>query len=76
MQERLNDAQQRVAAAFDRLGRRIRRPARGGRELIVFALADIPLALVRRHLKAGEPIPIGAEDLVATTTRALLAAEA
>ena len=76
MQERLKGAQQRVAAAFDRLGRRIEVRGRSGRERIVFALADIPLALVRRHLNAGEPIPIGAEDLVATTTRALLAAGA
>jgi AcrR family transcriptional regulator len=76
MQQRLHGAQQRVAAAFDRLGRRIGVRGRAGRERIVFALADIPLALVRRHLKAGEPIPNGAEDLVATTTRALLAAEA
>ena len=72
IQQRLNDAQRRIAAAFDRLGRRVRVP---GRERIAFALADIPLALVRRHLKAGEAIPIGAEDLVATTTCALLAAE-
>lgn len=76
MQQRLSDAQQRIAAAFDRLGRRIGVAGRAGRERIAFALADIPLALVRRHLKAGEPIPIGAENLVATTTRALLAAEA
>ena len=50
IQQRLNDAQRRIAAAFDRLGRRVRVP---GRERIAFALADIPLALVRRHLKAG-----------------------
>ena len=75
MQQRLNDAQQRTATAFDRLGRRAGVSGRAGRERITFALADIPLALVRRHLKAGEPIPSGAEDLVATTTRALLAAE-
>lgn len=75
MQQRRNDAQQCVAAAFDRLGRRIGVRGRCGRERIVFALADIPLALVRRHLNAGKPIPIDAEDLVATTTRALLAAE-
>jgi AcrR family transcriptional regulator len=76
MQQRLNDAQQRVATSFERLGRRIGVRGRAGRERIVLALADIPLALVRRHLNAGEPIPIGAEDLVATTTRALLAAQA
>jgi AcrR family transcriptional regulator len=74
-QQRLNDAQRRVATAFGRLGRRIGVRGGAGRERIVFALADIPLALVRRHLNAGEPIPVGAEDLVATTTRALLAAE-
>jgi AcrR family transcriptional regulator len=76
MQQRLNDAQQRVATAFERLGRRIGVRGRAGRERIVLALADIPLALVRRHLNAGEPIPIGAEDLIATTTRALLATQA
>jgi AcrR family transcriptional regulator len=76
MQQRRNDAQQCVAAAFDRLGRRIGVRGRSGHERIVFALADIPLALIRRHLNAGKPIPIDAEDLVATTTQALLAAEA
>ena len=75
MQQRLHAAQQRIVATFDRLGRRIGVSGRAGRERIAFALADIPLALVRRHLKAEEPIPAGAEDLVATTTRALLTAE-
>jgi AcrR family transcriptional regulator len=40
---------------------------------VQFALIDVPLASVRRHLAAGEPIPAVADDLVRECCQALLA---
>ncbi|MET9956497.1 helix-turn-helix domain-containing protein [Streptomyces sp. NPDC006339] len=43
-----------------------------GRDRVVLALIDLPLSLVRRHLRAGEPLPPHAEDLAEECTAALL----
>ncbi|MFI0738183.1 hypothetical protein ACH4PU_08820 [Streptomyces sp. NPDC021100] len=41
-------------------------------ERVRLALVDLPLSLVRRHLRAGEPLPDHAEDLAARCAEALL----
>lgn len=43
------------------------------RERVTLALVDLPLSVVRRHLRAGEPLPPYAEDLTAECSAALLA---
>ncbi|MBC9715138.1 TetR/AcrR family transcriptional regulator [Streptomyces sp. TRM66268-LWL] len=42
-------------------------------ERITLALIDLPLSVVRRHLRAGQPLPPHAEDLAEECTAALLA---
>ncbi|MEU5211445.1 helix-turn-helix domain-containing protein [Streptomyces sp. NPDC020742] len=42
-------------------------------ERVSLAVIDLPLSLVRRHLRAGEPLPPHAEELAAQCTDALLA---
>ncbi|MEU2391367.1 TetR/AcrR family transcriptional regulator [Streptomyces sp. NPDC007369] len=44
-----------------------------GRDTVALALVDMPLAVVRRHLRGGTPLPPHAEDLVERCTAALLA---
>jgi AcrR family transcriptional regulator len=73
-QQRVDAAQQRVTAALTHLAQDLGLRGRAGRERLVFALTDIPLALVRRHLTAAQPIPAAADELIAATTRALLPA--
>lgn len=73
-QQQMQHAQERVTGAFEPLGHRLELRGRAGRERVVFAVADLPLALVRRHLEASKPLPASAEKLVATAARALLAA--
>jgi AcrR family transcriptional regulator len=62
----------RAAAANERLIEALR--AVGPLESVTIALVDLPYAVVRRHLLAGTPIPAGAERIVATAARAILAA--
>ncbi|MGX8904302.1 TetR family transcriptional regulator [Streptomyces netropsis] len=42
------------------------------RERVSLAVIDLPLSLVRRHLRAGEVLPAHAEDLAEQCTAALL----
>jgi AcrR family transcriptional regulator len=71
-QQSVDLTQQRGKAALARLAHSLGLRDRDGVERLVFALTDIPLALVRRHLTTGEPIPANADELIAATTRALL----
>ncbi|MEH6378723.1 TetR/AcrR family transcriptional regulator, partial [Streptomyces sp. KLMMK] len=41
-------------------------------ERVSVAVIDLPLSLVRRHLRAGEALPGHAEDLAEECTAALL----
>ncbi|MET9697423.1 helix-turn-helix domain-containing protein [Streptomyces sp. NPDC006529] len=41
---------------------------------VILALIDLPLSLVRRHLRAGRPLPPHAEDLAEESAAALLTA--
>ncbi|MFI6315980.1 TetR/AcrR family transcriptional regulator [Nonomuraea sp. NPDC050556] len=62
---RLNDATKRAMADLAR---------RSGADLdrVVFALVDVPLAAVRRHLTAGTPIPEGAAGMAETAALAVV----
>ncbi|HEV7482066.1 MAG TPA: TetR/AcrR family transcriptional regulator [Solirubrobacterales bacterium] len=71
--ERLSSRQSDIAAAVDALAGKLGLGDGEGRERVVLATVDIPLAVVRRHLVAGEPVPAGAEELIAPAVRALLA---
>ncbi|MEU9177804.1 helix-turn-helix domain-containing protein [Streptomyces sp. NPDC048550] len=42
------------------------------RDRVAVALVDLPLSVVRRHLRAGAPLPRHAEDLAEECTAALL----
>lgn len=58
-----------------RLQRRLRRalsdiPGDGGR--LNAALIDVPTAIVRRHLRARQAIPVSADEIVADCARALI----
>lgn len=44
-----------------------------GRDRVALALIDLPLSVVRRHLRAGTPLPPHAEELTEACTAALLA---
>ncbi|MEV8536492.1 TetR/AcrR family transcriptional regulator [Streptomyces sp. NPDC051211] len=41
-------------------------------ERVALAVVDLPLSVVRRHLRAGEPLPPYAEELTEESTAALL----
>ncbi|MFE5919065.1 TetR/AcrR family transcriptional regulator [Streptomyces sp. NPDC056468] len=43
-----------------------------GLDRVTLALVDLPLSVVRRHLRAGTPLPPHAEDLTEECTQALL----
>jgi AcrR family transcriptional regulator len=73
-QQRMQHAQERVTEAFERLGHRLGLRDQAGRERVIFAVADLPLALVRRYLETSKPLSATAEELVATAARAVLAA--
>jgi AcrR family transcriptional regulator len=61
-----------VAAAIDSLAKKLGLRGGAGHERVVLATVDVPLALVRRHLTAGEPVPKGAEKLIEPAVRALI----
>jgi len=64
--------QHHVAAAMAKLTRRLGLRGAAGRDRVTFAVIDVPLALVGRHVRRSGRVPGGSEDLVATTVRALL----
>ncbi|MFE9021051.1 TetR/AcrR family transcriptional regulator [Streptomyces sp. NPDC007808] len=43
-----------------------------GRDRVALAVVELPLTVVRRHLRAGNPLPPHAEDLTEECTAALL----
>jgi len=70
---RLLARQAEVTTAIGALTAKLGLGGADGRERVVLATVDIPLALVRRHLLAGEPVPQSAERLIEPAVRALLA---
>ena len=61
-----------VAKAIDALAEKLGLRGSDGRERVVLATVDVPLALMRRHLISGEPVPKGAERLIEPAVRALI----
>ncbi len=69
---RLATHQAEVAGAIDALAAKLGLAGSEGRERLLLATVDLPLALVRRHLSAGESVPVGAESLIEPAVRALI----
>lgn len=65
---------ERVRAAVTSLATGLGAEGPRATERIALALVDLPLSLVRRHLRAGTPLPAHAEDLAEECTAALLGA--
>jgi AcrR family transcriptional regulator len=70
--KRLASRQAVVAEAIDALATKLELGGSDGLERTTLATVDVPLALVRRHLTAGKPVPAGAEQLIEPAVRALL----
>lgn len=70
---RLALRQAEVAAAIDAMAGKLGLDDSGGRERVVLATVDLPLALVRRHLNADEAVPEDAERTIEPAVRALIA---
>jgi AcrR family transcriptional regulator len=66
--DRMAALQSRVGQTFDALSQTLG----VDHERLVFALVDIPLALVRRHLTTATPLPQTAEPLIDSAVRAVL----
>ncbi|MEV5970305.1 TetR/AcrR family transcriptional regulator [Streptomyces sp. NPDC051921] len=62
-----------VLAALLRLGEALGARDEQARDRVALALVDLPLTVVRRHLRAGTALPPHAEDLTEQCTTALLA---
>ena len=67
--DRMAALQSRVGQAFDAWAESLA----VDHERLVFAVVDIPLALVRRHLTTHTPLPRTAEPLIESAVRAVLA---
>ncbi|MGW6912927.1 TetR/AcrR family transcriptional regulator [Kitasatospora sp. NPDC054939] len=70
--ERADADNRRVFGAVAELGGRLGAADPVGQERVALALVDLPLALVRRHLRDGGTLPAYAEELAEHTTTDLL----
>lgn len=70
--KQLVSRQDAVAEAIDDLAAKLGLHGSDGHERAMLATVDVPLAFLRRHLSAGEPVPAGAERLIEPAVRALL----
>ncbi|MGW6984879.1 TetR/AcrR family transcriptional regulator [Streptomyces sp. NPDC054932] len=71
---RADSGNQRVYAAIGTLAASLGATDAQDQERITLALIDLPLSVVRRHLRAGGPLPPHAEDLAEECAAALLPA--
>ncbi|MEU9123047.1 TetR/AcrR family transcriptional regulator [Streptomyces sp. NPDC048506] len=71
---RADEGNMKVRAAVAALAGALGVHGRLGLERVSLAIIDLPLSLVRRHLRGGEPLPAHAEELAEECTDALLAA--
>lgn len=62
----------RVRAALGSLAKGLGAEGPRAGERVTLAVIDLPLSVVRRHLRAGLPLPAHAEDLAEECTAALL----
>ncbi|MEU0400503.1 TetR/AcrR family transcriptional regulator [Streptomyces sp. NPDC006197] len=70
--ERADVGNRRVFAALARLAESLGARDEQDRDRAALALVDLPLTVVRRHLRSGTPLPPHAEDLTEQCTAALL----
>ncbi|MFE9463781.1 TetR/AcrR family transcriptional regulator [Streptomyces virginiae] len=70
---RADSGNERVYAAIGELAAALGAADDRGRDRITLALIDLPLSVVRRHMRAGAPLPPHAEDLAEECAAALLA---
>ncbi|MFF2041139.1 TetR/AcrR family transcriptional regulator [Kitasatospora sp. NPDC058170] len=70
---RADRGSRRVRACLACLAAALGAEGRQAAERVALAVVDLPLSLVRRHLRAGDPLPAHAEDLAEECTAALLA---
>ncbi|MFI6449214.1 TetR/AcrR family transcriptional regulator [Kitasatospora sp. NPDC050543] len=69
---RADRGNQRVRASLAALAAALGAEGPQAAECVTLAVIDLPLSLVRRHLRAGGPLPAHAEDLAEECTAALL----
>ncbi|MEV4194772.1 TetR/AcrR family transcriptional regulator [Streptomyces toxytricini] len=69
---RADAGNRRTLTAVHDLGKALGATGEQARERITLALIDLPLSIVRRHLRAGTELPPYAEDLAEQCTAALL----
>ncbi|MFF0738903.1 TetR/AcrR family transcriptional regulator [Streptomyces sp. NPDC004111] len=70
--QRAERGHQRVRTSLAALATALGAEGPQGTEQVALAVVDLPLSLVRRHLRAGDPLPAHAEDLAEKCTAALL----
>ncbi|MEU6310732.1 TetR/AcrR family transcriptional regulator [Streptomyces sp. NPDC047014] len=71
---RADGGNRRMLARLAALGTALGATGSRDRERIALAVVEVPLSVVRRHLRAGEPLPPYAEDLAEESAAALLGA--
>ncbi|MEU8918282.1 helix-turn-helix domain-containing protein [Streptomyces nigrescens] len=69
---RAEEGNMRVRAALAALAGALGLHGREGFDRVTLAAVDLPLSLVRRHLRGGTPLPPHSEDLAEKCTEALL----
>ncbi|MEV0415102.1 TetR family transcriptional regulator [Streptomyces sp. NPDC050448] len=69
---RADSGNDRVFAALGGLADALGATDEQDRDRVTLALVDLPLSVVRRHVRAGMPLPPHAEDLAEECTAALL----
>ncbi|MEU8565593.1 TetR/AcrR family transcriptional regulator [Streptomyces cyaneofuscatus] len=69
---RADRGDRRVRSALGSLARSLGAEGARDSERVALAVVDLPLSVVRRHLRAGRPLPAHAEDLAEEATAALL----
>ncbi|MGW1638083.1 TetR/AcrR family transcriptional regulator [Streptomyces lavendulae] len=70
--ERADLGNQRVFGSLGTLAEALGADGPQDHERVVLALVDLPLSVVRRHLRAGQPLPAHAEDLTEGCAATLL----
>ncbi|GAA1225220.1 TetR/AcrR family transcriptional regulator [Kitasatospora nipponensis] len=70
--ERADLGNQRVFGSLGSLAEALGAVDPKDHERVVLALIDLPLSVIRRHLRAGQPLPSHAEDLAEECAAALL----
>lgn len=69
---RADRGDRRVRAALDALAAGLGADGPPDHERVALAVIDLPLSVVRRHLRAGKPLPVHAERLAEECAEALL----